>query len=142
MEDTTMKNLTSNLMVAALALTGVATLASAQQLKTEIPFEFRVAGTLMPAGGYHLYESKISARPIFQLRNTDVNLPVMFMPEVNIGPLNRATDTKLVFQCGASGCALAQIWTGSAWGAYSIRTPKEVERAAVTTRTVNLERTR
>jgi len=137
-----MKNLTSNLMVAALALTGVASLASAQQLKSEIPFSFRVSGTLMPAGTYHISESKTSARPVFQLLNTDSNSTALVLPEQNIGPMNRATDTKLVFQCGASGCALAQIWTGSAWGAYSIHTSKEVERAALTMRTVNVERTR
>ena len=137
-----MKNLTSNLITAALALTGVASMASAQQMKSDIPFPFRVSGTLMPAGSYQISETNNSGRPIFYVRNMDTNRPVMLLPEQNIGTLRGSTDTKLVFRCGASGCALAQIWTGSAWGAYSVHTPKEVERAELTMRTVNLERTR
>jgi hypothetical protein len=142
MEGTTMKNLTSNLMIAALALTGVATLASAQQLKSEVPFAFRVSGTVMPAGSYRISEDNNNGRPIFRLLNEDLHRPVAVVAAANIGPLSRATDAKLVFRCGASGCALAQIWTGGAWGAYSVPTSKQVERAELTTHTVNLERTR
>ena len=47
-----MKNLTTNLMLAAIALAAASGVASAQQLKAEIPFSFRAQGTLVPAGPY------------------------------------------------------------------------------------------
>ena len=137
-----MKNLTSKLMVAALALTGVVSVASAQQLKSEIPFPFRVSGTLMPAGTYEIGEGSRGAGPVFRMLNTDVHRPVLVVPESNLGPSNHSTDAKLVFRCGASGCALAQIWTGKAYGAYSVHTPKEDARAELSMRTVYAERTK
>ena len=137
-----MKNLTSKLMAAALALTGVVSVASAQQLKSEIPFPFRVSGTLMPAGTYEIGESRAGGGPIFQMLNTDVHRPVLVLPSASISSGNHFTDTKLVFRCGGSGCALAEIWTGKAWGAYSVRTPKEDARAELSMRTVLAERTK
>jgi hypothetical protein len=137
-----MKNLTSKLMAAALALTGVVSVASAQQLKSEIPFPFRVSGTLMPAGTYEIGESRTGGAPVFHMLNTDVHRPVLVLPAATIGLGAHSSDTKLVFECGASGCALAQIWTGTAWGAYTVRTPKEDARAALTIRTVLAERTK
>lgn len=137
-----MKNLSSKMMVAALALTGVASLASAQQLKSEIPFPFRVSGTLMPAGSYEISESTSNSSPIFRMLNTDVHRPVLVVPNGNIGSATSFTDTKLVFRCGDMGCALAQIWTGQALGAYSVPTPKRVTHDEVSMLTVKAERTK
>ena len=118
-----MKSLTSKLMVAAMAFGAVASVASAQAMKSEVPFAFRVAGTVMPAGTYQITDQRGSSGvAIFRLVNTDVNRPVLAMPNSNLGPRVASSDAKLVFQCGASGCTLAQIWTGNMLGAYSFPT--------------------
>jgi hypothetical protein len=118
-----MKSLTSKLMVAAMAVGAVASVASAQVMKSEVPFPFRVAGTVMPAGSYQITDERgNSGVPIFRLVNTDLHKPVLALPNGHTGALYGPTDTKLVFQCGESGCMLSQIWTGKMLGAYSFPT--------------------
>src|SRR5438270_10618791 len=87
-EGTTMKSLTSKLMVAAMAMGAVASVASAQVMKSEVPFPFRVAGTVMPAGSYQITdEHSRGGTPIFRLVNTDVNRPVLALPNGHMGAL-------------------------------------------------------
>ena len=45
-----MTNLTKNIMIAAAALMVVAGVAGAQTIQAEVPFGFRAAGTVLPAG--------------------------------------------------------------------------------------------
>ena len=47
-----MKNLANKLMVVAAAMAAVAGTVSAQSMKAEVPFSFKVSGTVMPAGTY------------------------------------------------------------------------------------------
>lgn len=137
-----MKNFTSKLMVAALALTGVASLASAQRLKSEVPFPFRVSGTLMPAGTYQISESEGASGRIFNMLNTDVHRPVIVLPGANLGVNTNYSDAKLVFRCGAAGCALAEIWTGKMLGAYAVPTPKRTTHEEISMLSVKAELTK
>jgi len=118
-----MKSLASKLMVAAMAFGAVASVASAQTIKSEVPFAFRVAGAVMPAGSYQITNQRGNGGvAIFRFLNTDSNRPALALPNGNLGPRVASADAKLVFQCGASGCKLAQIWTGNMAGAYSFPT--------------------
>jgi hypothetical protein len=121
-----MKSLTNKLMVAAAAMAVVAGAASAQSMKAEVPFSFRVSGTTMPAGSYLLTETRnANGAPLFRLLNTDVSKSVLSQ---TIGQHTKGvgadSPAKLVFLCGDGTCALAQIWTGNGNGAYDLHTPK------------------
>lgn len=119
-----MKTLTSKLMVVAAAIAAVAGAASAQSMKAEIPFSFKVSGTTMPAGAYLVTAGpNMNGRPVFRLLNTDVSKPVLAVPA---GKHDGSSyePAKLVFRCTGGNCALAQIWTGSGIGAYDLYTPK------------------
>ena len=122
-----MKKLTNTLMVVAAALAAVAGTASAQSMSLKVPFSFSVEKSTLPAGNYvvssgHTY----TGHPIFNLRNTDTKKPhlVMALSAVDAG-YKTYSDAKLVFRCAGDDCALSQIWTGSAIGAYAVRTPAE-----------------
>ena len=120
-----MKSLTNTLMVAAAAMAAVAGAASAQSMKVEVPFAFRVSGTVMPAGTYQVSTSSaMTSRPTFRLLNTELKRPVLAMPVGELGTGENSRVAKLVFRCGDGACALAQIWTGTGHGAYYLPSPK------------------
>src|SRR5437868_14368894 len=101
-----MKNLTKNMMIAAAALVVAAGAAQAQQLKAEIPFSFRAAGNVMPAGEYRVVPGHASGAPIFQLINADAHSSAFAMPYAgNPAPTDNA---KLTFQCVGANCWLSQ----------------------------------
>src|SRR5438477_6111669 len=103
-----MKNLTKNMMIAAAALVVAAGAAQAQQLKAEIPFSFRAAGTTMPAGEYRVEGVRIQNTQTFKLTNVDTNRAVLALPNAGNNPA-RTGDATLTFECGGSHCALVQV---------------------------------
>lgn len=121
-----MKKLTNKLLVVAAALAAVAGAASAQSMKVKVPFSFSVQRSVLPAGNYMVTPvSGLAGHPIFNLRNTDNNRPLLVMPVASLAAGEKAyTDAKLVFRCIEGDCALAQIWTGSPEGAYELSPPK------------------
>jgi hypothetical protein len=127
-----MKSLTNKLMVAAVAMAVVAGVASAQSMKAEVPFSFRVSGATMPAGTYVVTPGRNSTGiPTFRLLNTDVNLSVLSLPAAHHTPdARQMTESKLVFRCESGSCALAQIWTGRESGAYDLHAPKTTRQEA------------
>jgi len=130
-----MKSLTNKLMVAAAAIAAVAGVASAQSMRAEVPFSFRVAGTVMPAGSYVVSGGyNQTGIPIFRLLNMGAHGSVLVKPLVQHDGGKQYTEAKLVFRCGTGKCALAQIWTGSGIGAFDLHTPKSSrEEAALIT---------
>ena len=126
-----MKSLTNTLMVAAAALAAVAGAASAQSMKAEVPFSFQVANTVMPAGTYRITPSgTLGGTPLFRVASADLKNPVLVMPVAAHAGDSAYTEAKLVFQCSSGHCALSQIWTGAAAGAYDLRTPQSVREQA------------
>lgn len=113
-----MKNFGMKLMIAAAALVAVAGSASAQVLKADVPFAFRVGNTLMEPGTY-----KVDLKgPAGTLWITDrsgkdqaVALPTARLDGATWG------DAKLVFACGTGGCSLRQAWSGDPSYAYAFR---------------------
>lgn len=128
-----MKSMMNHLMVAAVAMAAVAGVASAQTLKVEVPFAFRASGTVMPAGTYYVVSRPTgSGVPIFRVLNLDAKRGILASAGLKHEGASNG-EAKLVFRCYDSSCTLAQIWTGSAVGAYDIPMPKlhSDERAAL-----------
>ncbi len=111
-----MTNLMKNILVAAAALM-VAGVASAQTVQADIPFAFRAGEKLMAPGTYLVNTvSAASGIAVFKLYNTDERAGVLALPPTRHDPAREwKADGKprLVFLCGGSRCALAEIWRGA-----------------------------
>jgi hypothetical protein len=106
-----MKNLTKNMMIAAAALVVAAGAAQAQIIKAEVPFSFRVAGTVMPAGEYRVESGSRVGVPTFWLVNKDTHRSIVTMAYLhNSG--QASSDPKLIFECLGAQCALVKISSG------------------------------
>lgn len=122
-----MTSLMSKMLVATAAMAVCVGMASAQSLKTEIPFRFEVSGTVMPAGSYQVFLTQTGGVPMFRLLNTDLNKPVLALSRSMNDARWAGNDTKLVFQCTET-CALSQIWTGMK-GSFSLPTNHKAYRS-------------
>jgi hypothetical protein len=122
-----MKNLTTNLMLAAIALAAAPGMASAQQLKAEIPFGFRAQGTLVPAGTYTVTKDDTSSVPKFLLRSAESGKSILLVNPIQGDP-KKAWEASgaavLEFECGDSGCALNRFWSRRGAPAYTFSHPK------------------
>jgi hypothetical protein len=123
-----MKTLTTNLMIAAVALAVAAGTASAQTMKVDVPFAFQTGRTAMPAGSYKV--SLDSARGIVYMQNDDSTARVTLLPSSRIEE-GKSGAAKLVFSCAAGRCALTQAWSGEPGVNYSFALPKATYRNAV-----------
>jgi hypothetical protein len=112
-----MKNLTKNMMIAAAALVVAAGVAQAQTIKVEVPFSFRAAGTVMPAGKYWVGRSAVGV-PIFQLINMDTHRSILAVPYETSDQKPGSPEASLTFECSGAHCALVKLanGTGKAYG--------------------------
>ncbi len=120
-----MKSLTMTLMLATATLTVASTVASAQALKAEIPFDFRAGKTMMTAGTYTLTPSP--GEQWFQVRDENSRNVILLMTQTPQDPpksWTAAGHPALAFACGDSGCVLRQVWTGRGAPAHAFSTPK------------------
>ena len=123
-----MTDFTKTIMLAAAVLV-VAGVASAQPIKADIPFTFWAGDKLMTPGTYLVDTvTPTSGIEVFQLRNLGEHYAVMALPAAK---KDAAKDwqadgkPRLAFDCGESGCSLAEIWRGSTSSAsYGFHRPK------------------
>jgi hypothetical protein len=109
-----MTNVTKSIMVAAAALT-LAGVASAQGLKADIPFAFQVGNKLMQPGSYVINRVSSSGVEMFRLWNPTVHEAAITVASAAHDPAKEwKADGKarVVFACGASRCALSELWDG------------------------------
>jgi hypothetical protein len=122
-----MKRLTMNCMLAAAALTAVATGASAQSMKAEIPFTFHAGAAQLAPGAYTVkLDRGLSAR-YFEIRNTDTGKAVLVGNGGERDPQKGWTadgKPRFQFECGGARCVLRQVWDGSSSLAHSIPGPR------------------
>jgi hypothetical protein len=111
-----MKSLTTKLMIAAAALVAAGS-ASAQVLKADVPFAFQANGKTMAAGVYQVHTT--GSRGVMTIRGK--HSVALAVPLTGIDA--KEASAKLVFSCSRGGCALAQVWTGTAHGLV-LATPK------------------
>ena len=118
-----MKNLTKSMMIAAAALVVAAGVAGAQTIKAEVPFGFRAAGTVMPAGAYKVHASTGSGSLVFQLTNEDTKRSILTVPQVSNNLKKGETAVSLTFECTSADCALIRVAPGTGQS-YQIWKPK------------------
>jgi len=140
-----MTNFTTKLMIAAAAMAVAACAASAQNLKAEIPFTFRVNGAVMAPGMYSVTISygKIGV-PMLYLHTWEGNHAALARAE-SPHDVPRAWQAAgspvLSFECGGSVCALVDAWGGYGQPAFHFSTPwlgrdEPVRKAVVVMRPV------
>jgi hypothetical protein len=118
-----MKNLTTNTMFAAAALVVAAGAAQAQTIKAEVPFSFRVAGTVMPAGEYRLTASNSAGGNLVSLSIWDSKLSIIAVPYATSHRVPENYEVSLTFECSGANCSLVKVAPGSGHS-YQFHSPK------------------
>ena len=123
-----MTKFTTRMMIAAAAMTVAAGAAAAQTLKAEIPFNFRAGEKMMPAGTYTVINnSQLTGSNVFRLSNPGRKTAVLVVPTGAEDPKKSWREARtpvLEFECAASSCSLATLWSGSGRPAYAMRRKK------------------
>jgi hypothetical protein len=122
-----MKTLTTNLMIAAAALTALAAGASAQSLTAEIPFAFRAGGTALQPGAYRVTMTTSVGRQLVTIRGVETSGTVILANYiVGDASAQQMADgrPKLGFECAAKTCVLRDLWRGGDTVAYRFFGPK------------------
>jgi hypothetical protein len=114
------------MLLAVGALVFAAGTVSAQTMKAEIPFAFRVGNKVMQPGEYRLYLVPFGSAVAWELANFDARQSVLAMASNRATPSKEwlaARTAKLSFTCGEGPCTLNRIWSGEG-DAYQFRTPR------------------
>lgn len=117
-----------NLLLAFAALLIAAGSAYAQNARFNVPFQFTVYKTVMPAGTYSIKSAPNSPWAMI-IQNGQAGRPSFLNANNAVQSLNAKAQTKLVFHCYDGSCFLSQVWTGNAVGRQLITSPQELELA-------------
>jgi len=105
---------------------GVASVGAQSRIGVDIPFDFMVAGSLLPAGTYEVRPVLQSSEAIL-IRSENGKSSVMFL---TIGVYAKREETpKLVFHKYGSRYFLNQLWDGSSIGHQLPKSRAEAELA-------------
>jgi len=113
-----MKRLMLHSMFAAAAVVAVAGSASAQNVKADIPFAFRVGNVVLQPGTYEV-QTEPGLAPMFRLYNRETKQGAILVGYATHDVSKSwagAGVPRLGFRCAGSTCAVAELWMG---GAYS-----------------------
>jgi hypothetical protein len=119
-----MKNQIRNFVVGAgLAALLWSPLLLAQDKETaEIPFDFHVGHSTLPAGTYSV--AKVNMSGILQLRNDDSRASIFLNAQ---GREDAKNDPKLTFRCYSGDCYLSAVWIPGTPGYSFSKTSREKE---------------
>lgn len=97
------------------------------RLVANVPFGFTSQAGHLPAGHYNIVAGVGGNAYVTELRHEESRKSVLVL---NGGLMyNRDTFTaksaRLVFQCGDSGCSLAEIWPGNGGDGWWFKKPRE-----------------
>ena len=120
-----MKNVTTRLMIAAAAMVAASSVASAQAMKADVPFQFRVGGAVLEAGTYQV---SMDGSGKLRIQTQSGNRTVLAVASSPIES-NKPSEAKLVFVCGRGPCTLVQAWS-SGDRAYALPYPKQRDAEA------------
>jgi hypothetical protein len=90
----------------------------------EIPFDFHVGQSALPAGTYTVMKASMSG--ILQLRNDDTRDSIFLAPQ---GREDAKADPKLSFRCYSGDCYLSAVWMPQTPGYTFAKTSREKEVA-------------
>jgi hypothetical protein len=129
-----MKLNTLTLTFAAVAMMTAAGTASAQNLKAEIPFSFRAAGTNMHPGAYSVKLSSAGSGHIVQIVNEDEGRSVLTLPQSVSASAWSAKDSAVVlrFACTNGNCELSSLRNDDG-AVYSFATSKKGPETRIAT---------
>src|SRR5690348_3834517 len=103
-----------NVLLALAALLIAAGSAYAQSVRSNVPFQFTVGTTVMPAGHYSIKSGYPDPDWALSIRDLDRHtLRLRFLNTSPVRSLAAQDQTKLVFHCYSGSCFLSQVWTGN-----------------------------
>ena len=138
-----MKYFTNRCLIAAAAFVVVAGSASAEVLKVEIPFAFRVGKAMMAPGMYHVFTggSKSASGHLIRLSNFDMSSNALIMATAKQDVEKewlKSGVPKLAFDAVDGRYELTKIWDGADGSAFMLPRGRGTrETAGATTITVN-----
>ena len=95
----------------------------AQNTETaEIPFDFHVGQSTLPAGTYTIAKAGMSG--ILQLRNDDTSKSIFLGPQ---GRQSAKNDPKLTFRCYSGDCFLSAVWMPQSPAYTFVKSSREKE---------------
>ena len=119
-----MTNFTKNTMVAAAALLIAAGMAGAQTITAEVPFPFRTAGAVLPAGSYQVSTVQTAGGlAVFKLTQEDTHRSILTIPYANNIKKVGQTNASLTFECSGTDCTLLEVAPGTGHS-YRFSKPK------------------
>ncbi len=119
-----------SLMIAATTIVAVTTV-NAQDLKANIPFQFRANTANLPAGEYAINSVGAIGGHIYRIHNIGTRQSVLVLVRSALSA-KAGEDPRLVFVCKSETCTLSQLWTPDA--GYQLSTPHgkaDMERASI-----------
>jgi hypothetical protein len=125
--ETAMKTAITSILFAAAMTVSVA---SAQNIKVTIPFDFNADGRSMPAGHYLVRHIPGFTSAVYDLTQEASGHRTMLMTRVGIAAKHTAQPPRLVFDCVGSNCALSEIWPGENLDGHALwkkPTPRDAE---------------
>jgi hypothetical protein len=97
----------------------------AQNVETaEVPFDFHVGQSTLPAGTYNVIKTGMSG--ILQLRNEDTRGSIFLASQARE---MATTDSKLAFRCYSGDCYLSAVWIPGTPGYTFSKSGREKELA-------------
>src|ERR1700693_45543 len=110
-----MKSITNRISLFAATAVFLGTAAYGQTtMKADVPFGFAIPGGGATAGNYVVDLNTNGGGKVVRLYNVDTHKGVLAITtNLSGGPVQQTTP-RLVFRCGAIGCAVSEIWTGDA----------------------------
>jgi hypothetical protein len=137
-----MTRTTINLFFATAALAVATSAASAQSLKADIPFAFRLGNNVYPAGTYRVDVTDAHTR--IYLLNTETHRTAITIPTATSDASRAWRDNgapMMAFECGLGRCQLTKMWTGqSGTPALELPRPKSGRDEVATLRLIQLSR--
>jgi hypothetical protein len=120
-----------NMLLALAALLIAAGSAYAQSARFNVPFQFTVDKTVMPAGSYFIKSAfpDLGDSGVLIIQNGQAGRSRYFTTNNPVRSLGAQAQTKLVFHCYGGSCFLLQVWTGSNVGWQLTKSSQELELA-------------
>lgn len=117
---------TALVLFTALVIQTAAAARTSSSVVVQIPFDFQVAGKVLPAGRYLVERSTTSSAEGLSLRNVDSKHGA-FVLTATVQSRFRQSDSRLVFNRYKDQYFLSQFWiSGEATGRELIKTDREL----------------
>jgi len=116
-----MKKTTNKIMIAAALLVAATGIASAQAMKADVPFAFRVGDTVMAAGTYRVEVNTSNKLVSLSSYETKQHIAILSSGGSDASKEWRTAGVPVLeFACGEGRCALTRLWDGADRTALSL----------------------